>query len=60
MVEPPTEEQIRQLRRVVKQAQALGVASVGGVRTDTLAWLMERAGLLEPTAPPERKATASD
>ncbi|MBP2291561.1 hypothetical protein [Azospirillum rugosum] len=60
MVEPPTEEQLRQLRRVVKQAQALGVPSVGGVRTDTLAWLMERAGLLEPTAPPKHGAAAED
>lgn len=58
MIEPPTEEQLRQLRRVVKHARALGVASVGGVRTDTLVWLLERAGAWSP---PEatRPATAA-
>lgn len=51
VVQPPTPEQLAQLRRVVNRAQVLGAKSVGGVPTDTLAWLLEQVGAWTPALP---------
>jgi hypothetical protein len=51
VAEPPTPEQLAQLRRVVSHAQVLGAKSVGGVPTDTLVWLLEQVGAWAPELP---------
>ena len=51
VAQPPTPEQLAQLKRVVNRAQVLGAKSVGGVPTDTLAWLLEQAGAWTPEVP---------